>query len=43
MEEFDEVWSDVTPVPQDDGPTPVAAIAYTTQCENVLTGVVCLK
>ena len=25
-------WKDVTPLPQDDGPTPVVAIAYTDKC-----------
>ena len=27
-------WKDVTPVPQDDGPHPVVAIAYTERCEH---------
>lgn len=26
-------WDDVTPVPQDDGPHPIVAIAYTERCE----------
>ena len=25
-------WSDVTPIPQDDGPTPVVNIAYSDRC-----------
>lgn len=28
----DPAWADVTPIPQDDGPSPVAAIAYTDEC-----------
>ena len=28
-------WSDVTPVPQDDGPNPVVAIAYTDKCKQL--------
>lgn len=27
-------WEDVVPIPQDDGPTPVVAIAYTRECET---------
>lgn len=26
-------WSDVRPLPQDDGPNPVVAIAYSPRCE----------
>jgi protein farnesyltransferase/geranylgeranyltransferase type-1 subunit alpha len=28
-------WKDVTPVPQDDGPYPIAAIVYSEKCEYV--------
>ena len=32
--DFDfDVWSDVTPVAQDDGPNPVVAIAYAKECK----------
>lgn len=30
-------WEDVEPLPQDDGPTPVVAIAYTQECNVFLT------
>jgi len=30
----DPAWADVTPIPQDDGPSPVAAIAYTDECTH---------
>ncbi len=29
-------WKDVSPLPQDDGPNPVVAIAYTDKCEDGL-------
>ena len=28
----DPVWADVTPVPQDEGPAPICAIAYAPEC-----------
>jgi len=28
-------WSDVIPLPQDDGPHPVVAIAYSEKCEYI--------
>ena len=27
-----EVWNDITPIPQDDGPDPLAPIAYDAEC-----------
>ena len=30
---FEEQWSDVVPIPQDDGPNPVVKIAYSAECE----------
>lgn len=32
-----EEWKDMTPVPQDDGPHPVVAIAYTEKCRNIIS------
>ena len=29
-----EEWEDVSPLPQDDGPSPVVAIAYTDRCRS---------
>lgn len=28
-------WSDVTPVPEDDGPTPVVVIAHSEKCKFI--------
>jgi hypothetical protein len=34
MENFDEIWSDVIPVPQDDAVEPVVAISYAPGCKQ---------
>lgn len=33
MDNFDEIWSDVTPVQQDDAAESVVAIAYASGCK----------
>jgi hypothetical protein len=32
-----EGWEDIVPVPQDDGPAPVAAIQYAPECKTTFT------
>lgn len=29
-------WKDVTPIPQDDGPFPIVAIAYSDKCKTII-------
>lgn len=31
---FNEEWNDVVPIPQDDGPNPLAPINYDPNCKN---------
>lgn len=33
MDDFDQIWADVAPVPQDDATEAVVAIAYAPTCE----------